>query len=279
MKTFITILFAVACLTSMAQVKSKNKKVKNPVRTSRSVRPHMDTIPLVPRQTITEKRLNGNPPFSATKIAAQDSSPFVSGIHAADNAAKKYDSVALVNPNNILNNSQPTVATGVGNDTISNPNTIVQNGIATTSGAVDKSGQAQFGQTNWGSSRSTIGEGQWTVPPPVSSAFSKDLPTIKNVTWNRSNTDTAIYWARYQSGSDWIISSYNSTGNTLDRRTEISIQQLPSQLSGFIRSQPSPFQASSVYRLQIPGRQDLYEIRTPQNRIMYVNMNGEEVKY
>lgn len=268
-----------AGVSGICQTSSKNRRGKAKIKTLHSISVRSNTVPYVPRQTITEKRLRGNQPSSAATTVAKDSSPFVSGIHASNDAAAKYATVVMVNPNSIENTQQTIQTSANSNDTVLNANTIVRGGIATASGAVDKSGQAQFGQTNWGSSRSTIGEGQWTVPPPVSSAFSKEATSVNNATWSRSNTDTAIYWARYQSGAEWIISSYNSTGNTLDRRTEISLQQLPTQLNGFINAQSSPFKVSSVYRLQVPGRQDVWEVRTPFDRVIYVNMNGEEVRY
>lgn len=81
----------------------------------------------------------------------KEESPFVSGIHAAPDAKKVYDTVPPANPNSIENNTRATIATNnVQKDTVGNVNTLIESGLPTNSGALDKSGQAQFGQSNWG---------------------------------------------------------------------------------------------------------------------------------
>ncbi len=279
MKTLIIILFLSWGLNSFSQTttnKSKSKKSK----TTLSSQTTANNSLAKPRQTITEKYLNGNRAANeASKTAVKDSSPFVSGIHAAPNAKKVYDSIPPANPNSIEHNTRATTSTAVIGDTIANANTVIESGIPTTSGAVDKSGQTQFGQSNWGSSRGTVGESQWTVPPPVTSSFVKEYPTATNIAWIRSATDSSVYSARYKAGAEWIVSSYNATGNRLDRRTEISLQQLPQTVDTYMKGQPATFQATYINRLQIQGKPEVYEIRTKSGQVIYLDMEGREVRY
>ncbi|MCW3109322.1 MAG: hypothetical protein JWQ09_3828, partial [Segetibacter sp.] len=176
MKAIITIIIIGICIIGYGQTKRQPGKVNqnratqnNSIRTGSSQTGATDQN-VQPRQTATDRYLNGpgrntsttTPGSSNTTV---NSSPFVSGIHAADNASKTFDTVAA-NRNTANNKTTNTTIAG-GNDTTFNVNTISQGGVTTNSGAVERSGQAHFGQTNWGNSRSTVGESQWTIPPPI----------------------------------------------------------------------------------------------------------------
>jgi hypothetical protein len=209
-------------------------------------------------------------------------SPFVGGIYAAPNAAQPaFDTVGSAmsrNPNAIKNPTQAGVTIAGGNDTTFNAHSLNTQGVGTASGAEDRSGQSQFGQTNWGrNERNTVGESQWTVPPPITASFNRDFPAQNAATWTRNNVDTNMYSVRYQSGATWIMSTYNATGNRVDTRTEIPLTQAPRPVNSFIQKQPSTFKVTTISKLQIQGKPDMYELRLSNGKTAYVNNDGMEV--
>ena len=243
--------------------------------------PVQSRMPGPATQTITERRLNG-PAGSNTNTSSSENTtgtekPFVGGVHAAGNAGRSFDSSAS-NSNALNRNRVGGSVIAGGNDTTFNVNTMEQNSVNTTSGAVDRSGQAQFGQTNWGRNvRNTVGESQWTVPPPITSSFNREFPAANSATWTRNNVDTTIYSARYKSGENWVTSRYNAAGQRMDTRFEIPLVQAPRPVSVFLARQPANFSVTSISRLQIQGRPEVYEIVTATGKTVYVNNDGMEV--
>ncbi len=285
MKSTLLILFCLLSLTMFSQNKvSSSKRNSTVVKSSGNQSIHQSTRPAEAasqHQTITEKRLNGSRKESSNALPQKSStqkSPFAGGIHPANNAAQKFDSVAPANPNSINNRPNPNATIAGVNDSAVNVNTLTENGIPTNSGAVDKSGQAQFGQTNWGGNRGTVGESQWTVPPPITTSFNKDFPTISNATWVRSNLDTSIYSARYQSGAVWVTTNYNVTGQRLDTRSELSLTSAPVPVYNYLSRQPKGFKAISIYKVQMQGKPDMYEVQSSGSQTIYLNAEGMEVK-
>ncbi|WP_147205072.1 hypothetical protein [Segetibacter aerophilus] len=284
---FITLLTAI-CINTYSQSKPRTNRsapVKAATRSSTTTNAGIGQPPrseenLQPRQTVTDKYLNG-PVRKGTDTtsakSASSSSPFVGGVHAADNATRTFDTT--INRNNSNGQRANTTIAG-GNDTTFNINTTLsQGGVTTNSGAVDRSGQAQFGQTNWGNSRSTVGESQWTIPPPITASFNKEFPASNSATWTRNNVDTTIYSAKYKSGSQWIVTNYNSSGQRLDMRTEVPLVQPPRPVSVYLAKQPANFKAATIYKLQVQGKDDLYEIETAGGKRIYINNDGVEVNY
>ena len=189
-----------------------------------------------------------------------------------------FDS-STTNRNNRTNTRNSTTIAG-GNDTTFNVNTISSaGGVNTSSGAVDRSGQAQFGQSNWGTGRSTVGESQWTVPPPITASFNRDFPTSNSATWTRNSVDTTIYSAKYKSGAQWVTTNYNAQGQRIDMRTEFPLVQPPRAVTVYIAKQPANFQITTIYKLQVQGRPDMYEIETAGGKKIYINNDGMEVNY
>jgi hypothetical protein len=232
---------------------------------------------MAPRQTVTDRYLNGPTNNRQLNNSTNNNSPFVGGIHAADKTTNTFDSVQLANPNSVSSRNATNAVIPGGNDTTFNVNTINASGVTTNSGAVDRSGQSQFGQTNWGNGRSTIGESQWTVPPPITASFNKEFPSASNATWTRNNVDTSIYSARYQSGAAWVITNYSNAGQRLDTKTEIALLQAPRPVSVYLAKQPPNFQVVSLYFLQMQGKPDMYEITTRGGKTIYINNEGMEV--
>jgi len=269
-----------ATKTSATKVTRKNTPNKTTPGKAAGQRSAQSNTPSVKtRQTITESRLNGPDGVNASTRPAKTTtkeSPFVNGVHPAENADRSLDTVAA-NSNSVNLNSQDNVIIASANDTTFNANTKSQNGVNTTSGAVDRSGQSQFGQTNWGrDTRNTVGESQWTIPPPVTSTFNKEFPTANSATWSRNNADTSIYSARYRSGANWVTSSYNSSGERLGTRFEIPLVQAPRAVSVYLAKQPSTIRIASISRLQIQGKPEVYEIKTANGKTVYVNNDGME---
>jgi hypothetical protein len=214
-----------------------------------------------------------------------EKSPFVSGVHAAPNASTTLSK----GDNNTSNNNTGVGNTGNnnnrggsiagGNDTTFNANTINQGGVTTNSGAVDRSGQSQFGQTNWGrNNRNTVGESQWTVPPPITSSFNKQFPGANSVEWQRNNVDTTQFIARYNFGGTWVSTTYNNGGEKLSTRTEIPLVQAPRPVSVYLAKQPSTFRVTTISRLQLQGRPQVYEIKTSTGKTIYINDDGMETQ-
>lgn len=290
MKTWAIILLTVCSLNALSQGQKKaNRTTPNTTPRSAatvgSVNPQTNnhTQPLQPRQTATDRYLNGSArkgvnttSRAATPVAT--TSPFVGGVHAGENAARTFDTVS--NRNNVKTGSTTNTTIRGGNDTTFNVNTTMnQGGVTTNSGAVDRSGQAQFGQSNWGNSRSTVGESQWTIPPPITASFNKDFPESQRATWTRNNVDTTIYSARYKSGAQWVTSNYNASGQRLNIRTEFPLVQPPPPVSAYIAKQPSGFRAAIIYKLQVQGKPDVYEIETASGKKIYLNNEGTEINY
>lgn len=306
MKVLYIILFVAFSLNGYSQTaRSAHSKI-NKTRTSKnnnkvklSYNRISDTAAVVkPRETVTEQYLKGtldkntHADTSASKSTAAKS-PFVGGIHAAPGATTKLDTANrnvynINNVNNVNNannadnvNSPNVTAVPVAapNDTTFNVNTVTDNGELTNSGAVDRSGNAQFGQSNWGNSRSTVGESEWTVPPPITASFVKEFPTAANTTWSRNNKDTTIYSARYKAGDAWVTSNYSASGQRLDMRTEVPLVLLPQPVSNYVSKMPSNLQVTGITRWQVLGKADVYEIRTRAGKTIYVNNEGAEVNY
>jgi hypothetical protein len=285
-----------ACLLVNAQTSTTTKK-SSTTTSNKKATPGKTTT--TQRKTTTTKagsspatsRTTEMPATSENTIikssATKEKSPFVSGIHAAPNAEKKLDTNNRAGTNvntNRTTTSSTSSTVGVvvpgGNDTTFNVNTIGStNSVNTNSGAVDRSGQSQFGQTNWGrNERNTIGESQWTVPPPITSSFNKEFPSANSATWIRNNVDTTQYSVRYKTGATWVTSTYNGSGNRLDMRTEIPLVQAPTPVSIYLSKQPSNFKINSISRLQVQGKPDVYELRLSNGKTAYVNNDGMEVK-
>lgn len=283
MKPVIIVLITVVSFNSYGQAKRHSSRVsQNKTRTNSTVtgQSGVTAQDRQPRQTITDKYLNGPTRKDSVTTSSSNStdknSPFVGGVHPAENASKTFDTVRTSTTANQTTNT--TIAGG--NDTTFNVNTISQGGgVTTNSGAVDRSGQSQFGQTNWGTSRSTVGESQWTIPPPITASFNKEFPASNSATWTRNNVDTSIYSARYKSGAQWVTTRYNASGQRLDMRTEFPLLQPPRPVSVYLAKQPTGFEAQTIYRLQVQGKPDVYEIHTKTGKTVYVNNDGMEVSY
>lgn len=236
-----------------------------------------------PRETVTERYLKGpsdknrNADTSTGKRTG-NTSPFVGGIHSSPDAGEKFDT-ANHNINNVSPANVAITPVAAPNDTIFNANTVSDNSVNTNSGAIDRSGQAQFGQTNWGNNRSTVGESQWTIPPPITASFNKEFPAAASTTWSRNNTDTSIYSARYKQGDLWITTNYNASGQRLETRTEVLLHLLPKPVRAYISKLPTNLPVTTISKWQVLGKADVYEIKTKTGKTMYINNDGVEVNY
>ncbi|HSU51542.1 MAG TPA: hypothetical protein VLJ41_13145 [Segetibacter sp.] len=281
MKKGITVLLIVISSSVFSQTNKKadtaissspTKSSSNIPATNRQI--GSDVLP--PRETATDRYLKG-PQRGSRGKSAGNTSPFVTGVRAGTNAANSYDSIPA-SRNNITGQTHSSTIVG-GNDTTFNINTISQGGVTTNSGAVDRSGQAQFGQTNWGSSRSTVGEGQWTVPPPITASFNQEFAGSNSATWTRNNVDTNVYSAKYKAGAQWVTTNYNSSGKRLDMRTQYPLVQAPRPVSVYMAKQPASFEVAAIYKIQVQGRPDVYEVETASGKKIYINNDGMEVNY
>ncbi|HEX8462609.1 MAG TPA: hypothetical protein VF623_14310, partial [Segetibacter sp.] len=113
---FIVLLTLLASSTFSQKTKAGKAPVKKVIATTAGKPTPAD---MAPRQTITEKYLNG-PTKSGTKNTSN--SPFVGGIHPADNATNTFDSVRLANPNSVDNRTATNAVIAGGNDTTFNVN-------------------------------------------------------------------------------------------------------------------------------------------------------------
>ncbi len=160
---------------------------------------------------------------------ASPSTPFASGIYAAPNAAKTFDTLKTkVTAEN--NRFSPLIVS----DTTFN---------ARVQGTSNPPG-TQFGQTNWGDGRGTVGASQWTVPPPITYSFKRDYPAAENANWSRNATDTSIFSARYKADGFWVTSDYNLKGERVGTSTEMPVLQPPAVVRSYIAQQPAGFKDS-----------------------------------
>jgi hypothetical protein len=252
--------------------KTVSKQTGQPSNQSVSASQRASTTPSATQRQATNS--------SNTSSASSAKSPFVGGIQAAPNADKALNKSANSSrTTRSSNNNTNSVGVNVagGNDTTFNVNTVNQGGVTTNSGAVDRSGQSQFGQTNWGrNNRNTVGESQWTVPPPITSSFNKQYPGANSVEWQRNNADTTQFTARYNFGGTWVTTTYNNGGEKLETRTEIPLVQAPRPVSVYLAKQPSNFTITSIYRLQLHGKPQVYEVKTSAGKTIYINDDGME---
>lgn len=239
----------------------------------------------------TNNRNNGSMQNSTTNQSVQGTSANTvnaTGSGFNNNNAVVNDTTLNINTGNTSNlntaNVSATMANGnvargtvaVAADTIYNANTIQYRGsIPTNSGATDKSGQVQFGQSNWGDGRSTVGESQWTVPPPIVASFNSEFPGHGSAAWTRNNwtlniPDSAIYTAKYKSGGGWITARYNAAGQRIDVRTETPYAKAPQAIRSLIDRQFEGFDITSLIRVQVEGKQDTYEIKTRSGRTISI---------
>jgi hypothetical protein len=286
MKVTLITLLIIFSINSYSQQKVRANKKAAPTTTSPSgANGQPSEADRAPRQTITEKYLNGSlhketTTGNTTGNSTGEKSPFAGGLYAGDKVVSTFDSATSGYNNAFINRRNATNATVAGgNDTTFNVNSINQNGVTTSSGAVDRSGQSQFGQTNWGTSRSTIGESQWTIPPPITASFSREFPAINNATWSRNNIDTSVYSARYQSGASWVTTTYSNAGQRLDTKTEIALLQPPRPVSVYLAKQPPNFQLTNIYFVQMQGKPDTYALTTRTGKTIYLNSDGMEINY
>ncbi len=285
MKAAIIILLMASSSSVFSQVDRKVNTVKrtSPIKNSSATstpennQRYNSKERLPSRETATDRYLNG-PQRGASGRSASSTSPFVTGVRASDNATNSFDTTNAPPGKNVSKQTRGTMIAG-GNDTTFNVNTISQGGVTTNSGAVDRSGQAQFGQTNWGNARSTVGESQWTVPPPITASFNQDFPRSNSATWTRNNVDTNLYSAKYKAGAQWVTTNYNSSGKRLDMRTEYPLIQAPRPVSVYMAKQPAGFKAATIYKIQVHGRPDIYEVETSVGKKIYINNDGMEVAY
>jgi hypothetical protein len=47
----------------------------------------------------------------------------------------------------------------------------------------------------------------------------------------------------------------------------------------FIAKQPKNFHVTSIYRVQVQGKPEIYELQTKTGKTVYVNNDGMEVSY
>ena len=289
MKTLsVCILFALFCLQANSQATRKTITQSKTTTTKSSTTgktPNAATSqqvksrnPVAPGRTSTSTNSAKAAPTESTSTPKSES-PFVGGIHPAKDAAKTFDTLnaATGATSNASAQAGITTTSVVGTDTIHNVNTTIENGVSTNSGAVDKSGQSQFGQTNWGrNSRNTVGESQWTVPPPVTTAFRRDFPDAASTTWRKNLTDSSLYFARYRSGANWAYTTYNANGERVSTHIEIPLVQAPRSVSVYLAKQPDDVRLTSISRLQMEGKPEVYEIKTSNGKTIYINNDGVE---
>ena len=304
MKTLIFILFIITGLSATGQTPNvKPSPAKDRINNSQSSRQNTSPLKSSSRPVssgrandrtapIVSPRSNTRPSSGNRTNAGNNSStgsggninakaapksPFAGGIQAAPNAARTYDTITNNRPANT--GTVGTIITG-GNDTTFNVNTLNNNGVGTNSGAVDRSGQSQFGQTNWGrNDRNTVGESQWTIPPPITASFSREFPAQSNVAWMRSRVDTNTYDVRFKSGANWVTSVYDATGNRINMRTEVPLQQPPTPVSSYMGKQPANIKIVSINRFQMQGRPEVFELKLSNGETTYVNNDGIEIKF
>jgi hypothetical protein len=286
MKALLTCAVVFICVSCYSQQSANSKsktKSTNQTNKSKTVSKPTDSqaVPITQKAAATTntKQREGDKASGASGNSSAKS-PFVGGIHAAPNADKTLNKASNNTANgngSTANNTNHGVTVPGGNDTTFNVNTINQGGVTTNSGAVDKSGQSQFGQTNWArNNRNTVGESQWTVPPPITASFNKQYPGANSIEWQRNNVDTTQFIARYNFGGTWVSTTYNNGGEKLSTRTEIPLVQAPRPVSVYLAKQPSTFTITEISRLQLQGKPQVYEIKTSTGKTIYVNDDGME---
>jgi hypothetical protein len=64
----------------------------------------------------------------------------------------------------------------------------------------------------------------------------------------------------------------------MDTRFEIPLVQAPRPVSVYLAKQPSNIRLTSISRLQIQGRPEVYEIKTANGKTIYINNDGIETE-
>ncbi len=139
-------------------------------------------------------------------------------------------------------------------------------------------GNTAQGQNTWG--RNTLGEAQWKPLPSVSSGFARDFPGVNGAEWRRDAADTLNYAARFRTGNNWAITTYNPSGTRLETRTEFTVSELPRPVALFRDKQgKNTLDIKQVSRIDRPSRPSLYAVHLGTGRIVYVNEQGLTEEY
>ena len=120
------------------------------------------------------------------------------------------------------------------------------------------------------------------VPQSVQRSFQRDNPNYNNVQWSKSgNQWHATYPDRnYNDRNSEIY--YNRNGRMVDRHIQWNQNEIPQNVRQNIYSRYHVNNGYNVYRIERPNSQPLFQVRLNiggQNRDVYMDQNGREVRY
>lgn len=94
---------------------------------------------------------------------------------------------------------------------------------------------------------------QGKVPSAIVSNFEKDHPRAKDIEWERDGDNYKVEFEIGDSKQDHI-SWYNSEGNLIKHKMEISYNQLPVKVAAKLESDFADFKTDDIYKIDEGGK-------------------------
>lgn len=139
-------------------------------------------------------------------------------------------------------------------------------------------GNASQGQNTWG--RNTIGEAQWSPTSNVTAGFSRDYPGINGAEWRRDIRDSLNYAARFRSGNNWSVTTYDPSGVRIETRINYTMPDMPRPVTLYKdKLGKSLTDIRQVTRIERPSLPAMYEVQLNSGRVLYLNEQGMLSEY
>lgn len=114
-----------------------------------------------------------------------------------------------------------------------------------------------------------------SLPPGLEKRFATDFPTATKVTWSKRKGN---HVARYYTGDYWTTTTYTPQGKIVETRTFIPVAQAPQPVVVYRQANPS-VNIADVVRLELPGKEPVYQVRVEKGQYVYLNQSGVRVNF
>ncbi len=112
-----------------------------------------------------------------------------------------------------------------------------------------------------------------SLPPGISKHFATTYPGATKVVWTQPK---GKYRAKYLSNGYWTTTTYTPQATVVETRTFIPVAKAPQPVIIYKEANPS-ITIADIIRLELPGKETLYKVRTAPGRYVYVNETGTKV--
>jgi hypothetical protein len=113
------------------------------------------------------------------------------------------------------------------------------------------------------------------IPIAITNHFSSNYPGASQVNWSNKGNN---YMARYMSGPYWTTTTYTPKGTVVETKTFMPAAQAPKAVMIYKNANPS-FVVGDVIKLELPGKQPVYQVQVENGQYVYLNDIGLKVKF